>query len=253
MSFDYSGAVAIVSGASSGLGRQMALDLANRGAVVVGVARRARLLEELGLAEAAPCDVADTDAWADLLADVERRHGRIDVLVNAAGIERRQGVEQVHWHDVEQTMAVNFAAAAQATLAVVPGMLARGRGAVLNVSSDHGRAPGPGTPAYCASKAALSAFTESIAHEVRGRGVHVHVLYPGWVPTPLGQGAVDSGMPMPPRAVRRTAEDVSALALDRVGGGNFEINAARVATLAPVVRALLPPVYRKSMETAGGR
>ena len=249
--FDYEGAVAVVSGASSGLGRQLACDLAARGATVVAVARRAALLEELPV-RAAPCDVADLDAWSAVLADVEDRHGRLDVLVNAAGIERRLGVDDVGWADVEETMAVNFAAAARATLAVLPGMLRRGRGAVVNISSDHGRAPGPGTPAYCASKAALSAFTESIAHEVRGRGVHVHVLYPGWVPTPLGQGAVDSGMPMPPRAVRRTEEEVSALTLDRIGSGNFEINAARVATLAPVVRALLPPVYRKSMERAAG-
>jgi short-subunit dehydrogenase len=130
-------------------------------------------------------------------------------------------------------------------------MLERGSGAVLNVSSDHGRAPGAGTPAYCASKAALSAFTESLAHELAGTGVHIHVLYPGWVPTPLGQGAVDSGMAMPPRAVRRTEEGVSKLALDRIGHANFEINAARVATLAPAVRALLPPVYRRSMRSIG--
>jgi short-subunit dehydrogenase len=257
MMFRYEGAVAVVSGASSGLGRRLAVDLAGRGATVVAVARRATLLDELvaeprasgaGAVEAAPCDVGDLEAWAALLADVEARHGRVDVLVNAAGVERRKGIETVQWDDVEEALTVNFRAAARSTVAVLPGMLERGRGAVLNISSDHGRAPGPGTPAYCASKAALSAFTESIAHEVRGRGVAVHVLYPGWVPTPLGQGAVDSGMPLPPRVVRRTEEEVSRLALDRIGSANFEINAARIATLAPVVRALLPPAYRKSMQ-----
>jgi NAD(P)-dependent dehydrogenase (short-subunit alcohol dehydrogenase family) len=68
--------------------------------------------------------------------------------------------------DVEEAMAVNFAAAARGTLAVLDGMRARQHVAVVNVSSDHGRAPGPGTPAYCASKAAISAFTESLAHEL---------------------------------------------------------------------------------------
>jgi len=249
--FDYRGAVAVVSGASSGLGRRMAVDLAARGATVVAVARREHLLPEEA-AERVAGDVADLDEWAALLASVERRHGRLDVLVNSAGIERRQGIETLRWADVEETLTVNYRAAARATLAVVPGMLERGHGAVVNVSSDHGRAPGPGTPAYCASKAALGAFTESVAHEVRGRGVHLHVLYPGWVPTALGQGAVDAGMPKPPRLVRRTEEQVSRLALDRIGGRSFEINAARLATLAPVVRALLPPVYRRSMQVTGG-
>jgi short-subunit dehydrogenase len=260
VTFPYQDAVAVVSGASSGLGRGLALELARRGATVVAVARREPLLDELldqlrlgeASAERAACDVADLDSWSALLDDVARRHGRIDVLVNAAGIERRQGVRTVRWTDLEDTMAVNFAAAARGTLAVLPGMLERRHGAVVNISSDHGRAPGPGTPAYCASKAALSAFTESAAHEVAGTGVHVHVLYPGWVPTPLGQGAVDQGMPMPPRAVRRTEQDVVRRTLDHVGRPSFEINAARVATLAPAVRALLPAVYRRSMRRVAG-
>ena len=248
-SFDYRGAVAVVTGASSGLGHRMATDLAARGAHVVGVARRAS--EMADLPEARPCDIGDLDAWAALLADVEAAHGRIDVLVNCAGIERRKGITEVSWADVDEALTVNYRAAARAMVAVVPGMLARGRGAVLNVSSDHGRAPGPFTPAYCASKAALSAFTESVAHEVAGTGVHVHVLYPGWVPTPLGQGAVDGGMPHPPRIVHRTAEQVSKAALDGIGRPGFEINCARVAVLAPVMRALAPPLYRRSMRSLG--
>lgn len=260
MTFPYEGAVAVVSGASSGLGRGLALDLARRGATVVAVARREQLLDELlddlratGTAgERATCDVADLDAWTGLLDDLERRHGRIDVLVNAAGVERRRGIRTVDWADVADTMAVNFAAAARSTMAVLSGMLQRGHGAVVNISSDHGRAPGPGTPAYCASKAALSAFTESVAHEVAGTGVHVHVLYPGWVPTSLGHGAVDQGMRMPPRAVRRREEDVVRRTLDHIGRAGFEINAARVATLAPVARALLPSVYRRSMRRVAG-
>jgi short-subunit dehydrogenase len=260
VTFPYREAVAVVSGASSGLGRALAVELGRRGAAVVAVARREPLLDDLldelrsvgSTAERVVCDVADLDAWSEVLAEVEARRGCVDLLVNAAGIERRKGVAEVRWADVEETMAVNFRAAARGTLAVLPGMLERDHGAVVNVSSDHGRAPGPGTPAYCASKAALSAFTESIAHEVAGTNVHLHVLYPGWVPTPLGQGAVDGGMPMPPRAVRRSEDDVVRRTLEAVGGPGFEINAARVATLAPVVRALLPPVYRRSMRRAGG-
>lgn len=243
--FDYRGAVAVVTGASSGIGWQLASDLAARGAHVIGVARRVD--EMADLAEARGCDLRDLDGWARLLHDLEETHGRIDVLVNAAGVERRRSIEELEWDDVEDALTVNFRAAARAVLAVVPGMLARRRGAVLNVSSDHGRAPGPGTPAYCASKAALSAFTESVAHEVSGRGVHLHLLYPGWVPTPLSQAAIDSGMRTPPRFVRRTATQVSRLALDSIGRPTIEINAARVAALAPVVRAVAPPLYRRAM------
>jgi short-subunit dehydrogenase len=243
--FEYRDAVAVVTGASSGIGHRLATDLAGRGAHVVGVARRVG--EMAALPEARGCDLHDLDAWAALLQDVEREHGRIDVLVNGAGVERSRGITEVTWDDVDDALTVNYRAAARAMVTVVPGMVARGHGAVLNISSDHGRAPGPGTPAYCASKAALSAFTESVAHEVAGTGVHVHVLYPGWVPTPMGQGAVDNGMPEPPRFVRRTAEQVSRQALDSIGRPSFEINAARIAVLAPVARALAPPLYRRSM------
>jgi short-subunit dehydrogenase len=245
--FEYHNAVAVVTGASSGIGNRVAMDLVARGAYVVGVARR---VDEMArLSEARSCDLHDLEAWVALLHDVETSHGRIDVLVNGAGIERRKGIGEVAWDDVNETLIVNFAAAARAMVLVVPGMLARGHGAVLNISSDHGRAPGPGTPAYCASKAALSAFTESVAHEVSGTGVHLHVLYPGWVPTPLGQTAIDTGMPRPPKFVERTAADVSRLALDAIGKPGIEINAVRVAVLAPVVRALAPPLYRRSMRS----
>lgn len=245
----YDGRVAVVSGASSGLGRRLALDLAARGANVIAVARRRSLLAETGLPHRV-CDVADVAAWCEVLADVEAVHGRIDVLVNAAGVERRLGAGEVRFADVQETMQVNFDAAAAATLAVLDGMLRRRTGVVCNVSSDHARAPGPGTPAYCASKAALSAFTESLAHEVRDRGVRLHVLYPGWVPTSLGQGAVDQGMPMPPRPVRRTEEQVSALTLEQLGGPRIDINAARLAAAAPVVRALAPRAYGAGMRRA---
>lgn len=247
---DYRGAIAVVSGASSGLGRRLALDLADRGATVVGVARRADLLAALGTEHRA-CDVADLGAWQAVLEEIEHTHGRIDVLVNAAGVERRLGARSVTLADVQDTMRVNFEATVAATLAVLPGMLGRAAGVVCNVSSDHGRAPGPGTPAYCASKAAVSAFTESLAHELAGTGVHLHVLYPGWVPTPLGQGAVDQGMPMPPRAVRRTEEQVAKVTLARLGGSRIEINAARVAAVAPAVRALAPRAYNAGMRRAG--
>src|SRR5688500_17050131 len=90
----YDGRIAVVSGASTGLGRRLALDLAARGATVTAVARREELLRDLGLAYEV-CDVSDEIAWRKVLAGVEDEHGRIDVLVNAAGIERRAGADDV--------------------------------------------------------------------------------------------------------------------------------------------------------------
>jgi short-subunit dehydrogenase len=238
----FDGQVAVVTGASSGIGRRIALDLDARGAKVFGIARRS----SEGV-ESIECDVSDTEAYRRVLTDI----GPVDVLVQAAALEQRTRVEDADLDLYRRTIELNFFAAVTGTLTVVPGMLQRGSGIVVNISSDHGRAPAPGTPAYSASKAALSAFTESVAHEVKPRGVHLHVLYPGWVPTTLGQGAVDQGMPQPPRAVRRTEEQVSKLTLERMGGPAVDINAARVAVLAPVMRALAPRLYARTMRKQG--
>jgi NAD(P)-dependent dehydrogenase (short-subunit alcohol dehydrogenase family) len=251
--------VAVVTGASSGLGRRFALDLAGAGAVVVGVARRAELLAalEVELRKSSPrssarvCDVSDTDRFAALLARIEDELGRIDVLVNDAGIGEPSG-EGTNLAAYRAVIQTNYLAAVAGTLAVLPGMLARRRGVVVNVSSDSGRAPGPGEPAYGASKAALSAFTESMSMRTEGTGVHFHVLYPGWVPTAMGAGAVTAGMPEPPRIVRRSEEQVSRLLLERLGGAKVDIDAAPVARLAPVARALFPRLYRRGLRRAAG-
>jgi NAD(P)-dependent dehydrogenase (short-subunit alcohol dehydrogenase family) len=256
--FDLAGAVTVVTGASSGLGRRFAEDLADAGAVVVGVARRQALLEEVEarLRDRSPgsstrvCDVADTDAFRALLADAERSFGRIDVLVNCAGVGEprlEQGIDKYRL-----VMDINYFGPVAGTLAVLPGMLERRRGVVVNVSSDSGRAPGPGEPAYGPSKAALSAFTEAMAMRVAGTGVLLHVLYPGWVPTAMGSGAVEQGMPMPPKAVRRTETQVSRLLLSHLGSDKLDIDAAAVAKLAPVARALFPRLYRRGLRAASG-
>ncbi len=258
--FEVRGAVCVVTGASSGLGRRFALDLAARGAVVVGMARRHDLLAALAHdmqrsspdSAAVACDVSDTDAFVAALTEVERTHGRIDVLVNNAGTGPPRGDAEPGVEVHRAVMATNYFGAVAGTLAVLPGMVRRGRGVVVNVSSDSGRAPGPHEAAYGASKAALSAFTESLAFDTEERGVHLHVLYPGWVPTAMGRAAVDDGMPTPPRMVRRTEEGVSRLVLARMGGPRVDIDAAAVARLAPVARALFPRAYRKGVRKAAG-
>jgi NAD(P)-dependent dehydrogenase (short-subunit alcohol dehydrogenase family) len=229
----------------------MALDLAARGAVVTGVARREDRLQEIAgdMRRSSPkcgyvvCDVSDTAGYAAALADLEGRHGRIDLLINDAGIGEPEsdGIEKYR-----TVLETNFFAAVAGTLAVLPGMTDRGRGAVVNVSSDTGRAPGPGEPAYAASKAALSAFTESLSYEVEDRGVRLHVLYPGYVPTPMTAGSDPAKVP---RFVRRTEEQVSQTLLRGIGGSRVEIDATHVARLAPVARALVPGAYQRGVKS----
>jgi short-subunit dehydrogenase len=125
--------------------------------------------------------------------------------------------------------------------------VARGHGIVVNVSSDSARAPAPSGAAYAASKAAVSAFTEAVGMGVADRGVHLHVLYPGWVPTPMGLAAVERGMPLPPKPVRRTEDQIAELVCERMGSDAIELNASRLPVMAPLARAFFPKAYRKSV------
>jgi short-subunit dehydrogenase len=247
--------IAVVTGASSGIGRRLAVDLAERGAVVVGLARRREQLGEVEkeLQTATPassthvCDVGDATTFRQLLREIETQHGRIDVIINNAGIEQLTPATEGMSDAYRRIFDVNFFGVVAGTLSVIPGMVSRHRGIVVNVSSDSARAPEPGHGAYAASKAAVAAFTESVAHEVADRGVHVHVLYPAWVATAMGMSGVDDGGSLPPKMVRRSEAQVSELVLQRMGGPHMEINAAILPLLAPMGRSLAPLSYQRAM------
>jgi short-subunit dehydrogenase len=255
----YDGQVAVVTGASSGIGRRIALDLAARGAIVVGIARREALLRVLSTDlqrisshhDTIVCDVAHAEELRRQLAQLEQRYARIDVLINNAGIYESTPAGQTSDDVYARVMATNFFGAVAATEAVLPAMLARASGIVVNVSSDSARAPEAREGAYAASKAALSAFTESVAHEVTARGVQVHVLYPAWVPTAMGLG--DRTGTLPPKLVRRTEAQVSNLLLERAGGTGVAINASRLPVLAVIGRAAMPGLYARAMQKYGSR
>ncbi|MEY2424151.1 MAG: hypothetical protein QOI95_4218 [Acidimicrobiaceae bacterium] len=185
--------IAIVTGASSGIGAATAVRLAERGATVVGVARREdRLTETIAVCQKhnPACithagDVAQRAFAGEVVADAQARFGRVDILVNNAGISPAEDPVHHAADDVEAIMGVNFFGPIYLADAVLPGMVARGRGSIVNVTSVSGYVPTPGEPAYGASKAALSRWSHGLAVELHGTGVHVGVLSPGPIDTEI--------------------------------------------------------------------
>ena len=249
----YQGRVAVVTGASSGLGAQLSIDLARAGATVWGLARNTERLEKLAtdLRTFTPgsgtitCDVADTDALRRALDEVTAAHGPVDLLVNNAAQDPGVRLVDITEEDFRHTFDVNFFAPVAATLAVLPAMLERGSGIVVNVSSDGGRLPSPGPGAYPSSKAALSAFTESTSFRLGPKGVHVHVVYPAFMATELGLGALERGLRRPPRLTTRSVETVSHRILAQAGGPGLEISVSGLIDAAMVFRFLLPGTYHR--------
>ena len=183
------GSVALVTGASSGIGAAIARDLAARGATVVGVARRAAELEAViadcpgGHAHVA--DVSDRAAAEAAVRDSHDRYGRVDIVVNNAGISLHKPAQLTTTDDIERVMSVNFLGAVYVAQAALPGMLERRRGSIVNITSVAGYLPNPGESAYGASKAALSLWSHGLSVDLHGTGVHVGVVSPGPIDTEI--------------------------------------------------------------------
>ena len=247
------GSVAVVTGASAGLGAQLCRDLARAGAVVAGLSRDEQRLAALAreLRQDSPrsltltCDVADTGALRAALARVATELGPVDILVNNAALDPAVRLADIAEEDFRRTFDVNFFAPVAATLAVMEAMVERRRGTVINVSSDGGRLPSPGPGAYPSSKAALTAFSESISFRLAPRGVRVHVVYPAFMPTELGLGALGRGLRRPPRLTMRSVETVSRQILARAGSPSLEISASGLIDAATVFRAVMPRTYHR--------
>jgi 3-oxoacyl-[acyl-carrier protein] reductase len=198
--------LAVVTGGASGIGRATAIRLAAEGARVAVVDRDAARAEETagviaaagGAGRAFVCDVADGASVREAAAAIEAALGGADVLANvagvgdAAGLEGIEGVSDERW---ARTLAVNLSGPFHWCRALLPGMAARGRGAVVNVSSLAGRSKSAhGGPAYTASKAGLLGLTRHLAFDYGPRGVRVNAICPGGVDTPMlragsGRGA----------------------------------------------------------------
>ena len=193
--FDLSGRVAVVTGASSGLGRRFAQVLHGAGAHVVVAARRVERLEALAddlghRITVVPCDVARPDDIADLIESAAAVSGRIDVLVNNAGIGRTAPAETERFSDWRDTMAVNLDAVFLASQGAGRHMLAAGSGSIVNIASILGLvASAPiKQAAYCASKGAVVNLTRELGAQWGRKGVRVNAIAPGWFPSEMTQG-----------------------------------------------------------------
>lgn len=193
---DVAGRRILITGASSGIGAALAERMAGAGATVGLTARRAdRLDAVLDRCRAhAPaskrwvCDLAypaRVNALVRSVLDAERGLGRVDILVNNAGVPKRRHVTALDAATVDAVMRVNFLAPAQLTLALLPQMIERGAGLVVNVSSVAATLSSPGEAAYDASKAALAVFSEASAIDLWETGVRTLTVYPGVVDTDL--------------------------------------------------------------------
>ena len=195
---DLSGKVAVVTGASRGIGRAVALLLASRGAQVLAAARGdhaaatvAAIQDAGGRADAVPLDVTDTGSVEAMVGGVLERHRRIDILVNNAGIARDQLLLRMKREDWDQVMATNLTAAFACAQAVIKPMIKQRGGRVISISSVVGQTGNAGQTNYAASKAGLIGFSKALAREVASRNITVNVVAPGLIDTDMTRGITD--------------------------------------------------------------
>ncbi|CAN5575986.1 SDR family oxidoreductase [soil metagenome] len=189
--------VVFLTGASSGIGKALALEIAKRGAVVGLLARREELLREIvgkieqngGTARYFACDITDENAVADAAKNLQKEFGRIDVLIANAGIGgNNEAARELNAAAVTKVINTNLIGAVNAVSAVLPDMLEQKSGQLVAISSLAGFRGLPKSAAYCASKAGMTAFFESVRLDAQDKGIDVTIIQPGFSKTPLTAG-----------------------------------------------------------------
>jgi 3-oxoacyl-[acyl-carrier protein] reductase len=185
---DLTGKIAVVTGASRGIGRGIAVMLASHGATVVAAARgdnAASTVDEIRAAEVATLEVTDGASIEALVSGVLERHGHIDILVNNAGIARDQLMLRMKRDDWDQVIATNLTPAFGLVQAVLKPMLKQRSGRIVSISSVVGQSGNAGQANYAASKAGLIGFSKAVAREVASRNITVNVVAPGLIDTDM--------------------------------------------------------------------
>jgi short-subunit dehydrogenase len=239
------GSVCLVTGATSGIGRATAVGLAERDVLLLLSGRNALALQELAAATggtALAADLAESGAATELAERALEAHGRIDVLVNAAGIGSYGPAAELDPAELERLVAVNARAPMELTRALLPGMLERGSGHIVNVGSIVGRVGRRNEAAYAATKAAVAVFSESLRAELAGTGVSVSLITPGAVDTRFFERR---GVPYSRRWPRPVAaERVATRVVDVLASGRAEVILPGWLSLAVRLHGALPGLYR---------
>lgn len=254
---------ALVTGASSGIGEELARQLAARGRGVTLVARREDRLRALAdqlasshgvRTEVVACDLTDGGARAELVEEVGRRGLAVDLLVNNAGFSTMGPVHRSHPEREVAMVRTDVEAVVDLCSRLTPGMVERGAGAVLNVASTAAFQPLPGQAGYAACKAFVLSYSQALREELRGTGVSITALCPGPVETGFAEAAGigdEAASKAMPKVMWVAAPKVASAALDGVESGRAVVIpgtsnrlVARLSYLAP--RRLVLPVVAKS-------
>lgn len=196
--FELTGKVALVTGASRGIGRAIALQLSKQGAIIVAAARGDNAAETValitaagGVAEAVSVDVTDAASLEKLPGAIVGRHGRLDILVSNAGITRDQLLMRMKRDDWDAVIATNLTATFTLTQAAMRPMLKQRSGRIIAISSVVGQMGNAGQANYAASKAGLIGFAKALAKEVASRNITVNVIAPGMIDTDMTRAITD--------------------------------------------------------------
>jgi len=235
--------IAIVTGASSGIGRETALALAREGAHVALAARReaalaavAQEIEALGReAIIVPTDVGCRDQVETLVACTLERWGRVDILVASAGDYVRASVDELTVEHVERSMRTNFYGALYAILAVLPAMRDQGSGHLVVVSSMDGRKAIPPDGPYVAAKFAVRGLAETLRQELRPLGIGVTTVFPGRVDTPM-----IANLEVPSVSAKIPPEAVARAIVRAIRRGHLEVVLPAQARTLDLINALSP-------------
>ena len=191
--FNISGKIAIVTGASQGIGRTIAKIFSKSGAHVICIARTENkiidlveeIIEDNGSADHISCDVSDSDAFSNSVNNVINNHGKIDILINNAGITRDALIMRMTEEQWEKVINTNLKGAFYGMKSVIKSMMRNKFGRIINITSIVGITGNAGQANYAASKAGLIGMTQSIAKEVGSRGITVNCIAPGWIDTEM--------------------------------------------------------------------
>lgn len=221
-------AVVIVTGASSGIGAATARVLHEAGAVPVLAARRedrlAELSAELGGALAVPTDVTDGAAIARLVESTLERYGRIDGLVNNAGVSLHQPLDRLDLDEFSRVLQLNVVSVVAMTQAVLPTMRAQGSGRIVNISSGTTNLVLPGVGAYAATKSALNMLSAVSRVELAGDGIAVSLVLPSITATEFAGGRLSAGQSPRPGMVAHSADYVGRVVLRALRTGEERID-----------------------------